>query len=111
MSTTTAPPDVMARVAEFTQLGASASGPAAALDVFADIPITLTARLGQAALTIGEILKLGPGSTVPLDRDVQQPVELVVGGKVFARGEVVVVNDRFAVRLKELAARPGGGER
>ena len=73
MSTATANPDVLARVAEFTQLGASApSNGEARLDSFTDIPITLTARLGQSMLTIGDILKLGPGSTVPLDREVRQ---------------------------------------
>jgi flagellar motor switch protein FliN/FliY len=115
MSTSTPSPtaDVLARVAEFTQLGASApSNGEARLESFTDIPITLTARLGQSMLTIGEILKLGPGSTVGLDREVRQPVDLVVGGKVFARGEVVVVDDRFAVRIKELAvATPAGAAR
>jgi flagellar motor switch protein FliN/FliY len=101
-------------MAEFAQIGPSNAGMAThPLDSLADIPITLTARLGQATLTIGDILKLGPGGTVPLDREVQQPVDLVVGGKVFARGEVVVVNERFAIRIKELASgRPKfGGER
>lgn len=107
----TAAAEAIARVADFSQLSPAATSPDAPLDIYADIPITLTARLGQAALTIGDLLKLGPGATVPLDRDVLQPIDLVVGGKVFARGEVVVVNDRFAVRLKELAGRPAGGDR
>ena len=110
MTTATANPDVLARVAEFSQLGASGTpNGEARLESFVDIPITLTARLGQSMLTIGDILKLGPGSTVSLDREVRQPVDLVVGGKVFARGEVVVVDDRFAVRIKELAASPPNG--
>ena len=98
-----------ARIAEFAQLGSTGAAPdRARLDLFTDIPITLTARLGQAVLTIGELLKLGPGVTVDLNREVQQPVELVIGGKVFARGEVVVVHDRFAIRIKELAISPPG---
>jgi len=101
--------DVVARMAEFAQLASTQSAANGTLDVFNDIPITLSARLGQTTLSIGDLLKLGPGATVTLDREIQQPVELVVGGKVFARGEVVVVNDRFAVRIKELAiARPNG---
>lgn len=104
--------DVVARMAEFTQLAPSAGvNGGGSLDLFTDIPITLSARLGQTVLSIGEMLKLGPGATVALDREVQHPVDLIVGGKVFARGEVVVVNDRFAVRIKELAVgRPGGGK-
>jgi flagellar motor switch protein FliN/FliY len=112
MTQSASPPagDVLARAAEFAQLGASGQPRAEAqLESITDIPITLTARLGQSVLTIGDILKLGPGSTVSLDREVRQPVDLVVGGRVFARGEVVVVDDRFAVRIKELAVTPGGG--
>jgi flagellar motor switch protein FliN len=102
--------DVLAHVPEFTQLGqGAASGGGGSIDMLNDIPITLTATLGQTVMTIGDILKLGPGATVGLDREVSQPVDLTVGGKVFARGEVVVVNDRFAIRIKELSAtRPGG---
>src|SRR5258708_367712 len=107
-----APGHILAPVAEFTQLGASApSRGESPLDSLNDIPITLTARLGQSVLTIGEILKLGPGSTVGLDREVRHPVDLIVGGKVFARGEVVVVDDRFAVRIKELAVGAPGSAR
>src|SRR5262245_1986602 len=99
--------DVLARAAEFSQLGLGGpNGAGGALDVLTDIPITLTASLGKTVLTVGDILKLGEGSTVELDREVKQPVELTVGGKVFARGEVMVVNDRFAIRIKELASGP-----
>ena len=72
------------------------------------MPITITARLGQTVLPIGEILKLGPGAVVELDRDVSQPVELTVRGMVFARGEVVVVEGHFAIRIKELMPSRGG---
>jgi flagellar motor switch protein FliN/FliY len=97
--------EVLARIPEFTQLGASPlNGAGGAIDMLNDIPITLTATLGQTVMTIGDILKLGPGATVGLDREVSQPVDLTVGGKVFARGEVVVVNDRFAIRIKDLGA-------
>jgi flagellar motor switch protein FliN len=102
--------DVLASVPEFTQLGHGAvTGGGSSIDMLNDIPITLTATLGQTVMTIGDIMKLGPGATVGLDREVSQPVELTVGGKVFALGEVVVVNDRFAVRIKELGStRPAG---
>ncbi len=79
--------------------------------MLSDIPVKLTARLGQVDLTIAEILKMGPGAIVHLDRQVSQPVELLAGGRLFARGEVVIVNDRFAIRIIELAnSRPDAGK-
>ncbi len=105
--------EVVAQVPEFQQLshGATVAG-GGSIDMLNDIPITLTATLGQTVMTIGDIMKLGPGATIGLDREVTQPVDLMVGGKVFARGEVIVVNDRFAVRIKELSAPrvAGAGE-
>jgi len=104
--------EVVAEVPEFQQLGQGTVGAGGgSIDMLNDIPITLTATLGQTVLTIGDILKLGPGATVGLDREVTQPVDLMVGGKVFARGEVIVVNDRFAVRIKELGSPQPGGAR
>lgn len=109
----TAPPDtppVEAHRAEFPALdpraGASAGTP---LDALRDVPVTLTARLGQATLPIGAILRLGPGAVVELERDVSAPVELTVRGVPFATGEVIVVNDHFAIRIKALLA-PGAGK-
>lgn len=105
------PSEQVARAAEFGPITPSnSSQPEAPLETLEDIPITMTARLGRSVLTIGDILKLGPGSTVTLDREVQQPVDLIVGDKVFARGEVLVIDERFAIRIKELV-RPGGERR
>jgi flagellar motor switch protein FliN/FliY len=104
--------EVVAAAAEFQELGPGSTGAGGgSLDMLNDIPITLSATLGQTVLTIGDILKLGPGATIGLDREVSQPIDLMVGGKVFARGEVVVVNDRFAVRIKELSTPQAGGAR
>lgn len=106
--------EVVAQVPEFQQLGLGAAvAGGGSIDMLNDISITLTATLGQTTMTIGDIMKLGPGATVGLDRGLSEPVDLMVGGKVFARGEVIVVNDRFAVRIKELGApqAAGAGER
>lgn len=119
MSTQTTPPDadpddpseadVVARVAEFSQLAPAAGEPGPTLAFLQDVPVTITARLGQVTLPIGEVLTLGPGAVLELDRDVTQPVELTVRGLIFARGEVVVVDDHFAIRIKELVTPKGRG--
>lgn len=101
--------DVEARMAEFSQLAPSEAGTAPTLKFLEDVPVTVTARLGQVTLPIGEVLTLGPGAILELDRDVTQPVELTVRGMVFARGEVVVVDDHFAIRIKELVSPKGRG--
>ena len=72
------------------------------LDSLRDVPITITAKLGHTVLPIAEILKLGPGAVVELEQAVGQPVELTVRGVPFAVGEVVVVDDHFAIRIKSL---------
>lgn len=95
--------NIVAKPAEFEQLVPKSAGQgAASLDTFRDVPITITAKLGHAVLPIGEILKLGQGAVVELQEPVNQPIELTVRGVPFAVGEIVVVEDRFAVRIKAL---------
>ena len=120
MSTTTADPntatpppgdlrEIVARLAEFAQLNPQGGGaPSASVSFLRDVPMTITAQLGHAVLPIGEILKLGPGSVVELDEAVQSPVQLTVRGVPFALGEVVVVEDRFAIRIRQLLPPKGG---
>jgi flagellar motor switch protein FliN/FliY len=74
----------------------------APLDRFYDVSVTVWAELGRVSLSLGELLKLGEGSTVKLDRPISAPVNLVAQGVCFARGEVVVVDDCFAIRIKEI---------
>jgi len=95
--------EVLARVADFLQLNpVAARAGNTSLDFLLDVTIPVSAELGHATLPIGEVLKLQPGSVVELDREVSQMIDLTVRGVLFARGEVVVVEDRFAVRIKEL---------
>jgi flagellar motor switch protein FliN/FliY len=97
-------PAVEARRAEFPPLdprGAAATG-GTPLDSLRDVPITITARLGHATLPIGAILRLGPGAVVELEEDISAPVELTVRGVPFATGEVIVIDDHFAIRIKSL---------
>ena len=96
-------PNVVARVAEFADLTPAAAPPAAALDHLLSVNVTVTAELGRVTRLIGDILKLGVGSVVELARPLAEPVDLMVQGVRLARGEVVVVNDRFAIRITEIA--------
>jgi flagellar motor switch protein FliN/FliY len=67
-----------------------------------DVAVTMTAELGKIKLSIADVLRLGIGSVVQLDRLIGEPVELMVQGKCVARGEVVVVDGRFGVQIKEI---------
>src|SRR5947209_5255262 len=96
--------DVVAKVADFAALSAVAGGPlAASMDRLFDVTVTVTAELGRTTRSIGDILKLSLGSVLELDRSVSEPVDLMVQGVRLARGEVVVVDDRFAIRIREIA--------
>ena len=103
--------EILAKMAEFAQLlpqpGSNAN---VSIDFLRDVPITISAQLGHTVMPIGEILRLGPGAIVELSEPVDQPIQLMVRGVPFATAEVVVVEDRFAVRIKSLLA-PRGGKR
>lgn len=105
--------EILAKMAEFAQLlpQAAPGGAGAGVDFLQDVPVTVSAQLGHVVMPIGEVLKLGPGAVVELDEMTHQPITLTVRGVAFATGEVVVVDDRFAVRIKTLIAprgKPGG---
>lgn len=69
-----------------------------------DVELEATLRFGCREMPLGEILELGPGDVIELDRHVDDPVDLVVGDKIVARGEVVLVNGNFGLRVTEVAA-------
>jgi flagellar motor switch protein FliN len=72
-------------------------------DILLDIEIEATLRFGSRELPLKEILELGAGDVLELDRQVSDPVDLVVGDKIIARGEVVVVEGNFALLVIEVA--------
>ncbi len=76
------------------------------LDVLMHVPLTVTAELGTSKMSVAEVLKLGTGSIIELDRLAGGPVDLLVNNKLVARGEVVAVDDNFGVRVTELISRP-----
>jgi flagellar motor switch protein FliN/FliY len=74
------------------------------LDVLLDVPVNLSVELGSCQMPMGEVLQLGTGSVVQLDKVADAPVELFVNRKLVARGEVVVVEDRFGIKITELVS-------
>src|SRR3954447_6008862 len=76
------------------------------LDRLRDVPVELAVEIGRTQMTIGETLSLGPGSIVTLNRLAGEPVDLLVNGTPIARGEVVVIDEEFGLRIPEVV--PGG---
>jgi flagellar motor switch protein FliN/FliY len=72
------------------------------LNLVLDVPVSLTIELGSCQLPMKEVLLLNIGSVIQLDKPADAPVELSVNGKLIARGEVVVVEDRFGVKITEV---------
>ena len=82
----------------------NATGPLAPqYGILLDIELEATLQFGSRELPLREVLELGPGDVVELDRHVSEPVDLVVGDRIVARGEVVVQNGNFALRITEVA--------
>jgi flagellar motor switch protein FliN/FliY len=91
--------------------GDAGAGPAipapGALERLHDVPVELAVEIGRTRMTIGETLALGPGSIVTLNRLAGEPVDLLVNGKPIARGEVVVIDEEFGLRVTEVVSDSG----
>jgi flagellar motor switch protein FliN len=87
--------------------GGESSGPGGetkSLDLILDIPLTVTVELGRSKMLINDLLQLGQGSVIELTKLVGEPLEVLVNQKLVARGEVVVVNEKFGVRLTDIVS-------
>lgn len=86
--------------------GTDEAGPAvsAGVELLLDVELEATLRFGCREMPLLELLELGPGDVVQLDRGVSDPVDLIVGDKIVARGEVVLVSGNFGLRVTEVAA-------
>ena len=94
---------VSVQPAEFQQLRPTdESGEKDNVDRLMDVNLTLSVELGRKKMQIREILGLGPGKIIELDKLAGEPVDLLVNGKMLARGEVVVVDENFGVRITDL---------
>ena len=75
---------------------------AADLEAVFDVPVQVSAVLGRARMDVGELLKLGPGSVLELDRKVGEAIDIYVNNRLVARGEVVLVEDKLGVTMTEV---------
>ena len=79
-------------------------GESKSLDLILDIPLTVAVELGRSKMLINDLLQLGQGSVIELTKLVGEPLEVMVNQKLVARGEVVVVNEKFGVRLTDIVS-------
>jgi flagellar motor switch protein FliN len=83
---------------------AASTGDTKSLDLILDIPLTVAVELGRSKMLINDLLQLGQGSVIELTKLVGEPLEVLVNQKLVARGEVVVVNEKFGVRLTDIVS-------
>ncbi|HUZ31667.1 MAG TPA: flagellar motor switch protein FliN [Xanthobacteraceae bacterium] len=99
-------PDLEDRAADVTVAPAEAEGPtarvAAELEAVFDVPVQVSAVLGRARMEINDLLKLGPGSILELDRKVGEAIDIYVNNRLVARGEVVLVEEKLGVTMTEI---------
>lgn len=91
--------------ASFQNLQDESSGATLAdknLDMILDIPVTVSVEIGRTKISISNLLKLNQGSVVELDRLAGEPMDVTVNGTLVAHGEVVVVNEKFGIRLTDI---------
>lgn len=97
----------MAQPVQFGPLGMQMPGMPAAqsgLDLIMDVPLKVTVELGRTRMQIRDVLELGKGSVVELDKLAGEPVDLLVNGKLIARGEVVVIDENFGIRVTDIVS-------
>jgi len=87
---------------------ATATAAPSNLDFLLDVPVKLSAELGSCKMTMQELLDLDLGTVVQLDKPANANVDVYVNQKLVARGEVVVADENFGIRIKEIVAKAGG---
>jgi flagellar motor switch protein FliN/FliY len=74
------------------------------LDMLLDVPLEVSVELGRTRMTIQDLLALAPGSVVELDKVAGEPLDILINDRLVARGEAVVVNDKFGVRITDIVS-------
>ncbi len=90
------------RVESTALRGAAAEGGEVNLDMILDVPVTLAMEVGRTRISIRNLLQLNQGSVVELDRAAGEPLDVFVNGTLVAHGEVVVINEKFGIRLTDV---------
>jgi flagellar motor switch protein FliN/FliY len=85
-----------------TPKGEAGSKDGPSLDLILDIPLEISVELGRAKMIINDLLQLGQGSVIELNKLAGEPLEILINQKLIARGEVVVVNEKFGIRLTDI---------
>jgi flagellar motor switch protein FliN/FliY len=103
------PPDKNGAVAraQFNDLSPNAAGAAGQemnLNLILDVAVTLALEVGRTMMSVRDLLQLAPGAVVELDRLAGEPLDVLVNGVRIARGEVVVVNEKFGIRLTDVVS-------
>jgi flagellar motor switch protein FliN/FliY len=106
-TTTTEATEAAVETAAPAKAAASAAVPSN-LDFLLDVPVKLSAELGSCKMTMQELLDLDLGTVVQLDKPANANVDVYVNQKLVARGEVVVAEDNFGIRIKEIVAKSSG---
>jgi flagellar motor switch protein FliN len=87
--------------------GATATGDAASLNTLLDVSMPVSIEFGRARMTVNDVLQLGAGSVIQLDRMVGEPIDVIVGDRKLAEGEVVVIGEHFGVRITRISSNGG----
>ncbi len=93
-----------ARPASFNALTDENAGTVGNISMVLDIPITVSVELGRTRMMVKELLQLGQGTVVELDKLAGEPMEILVNGRLIARGEAVVVNEKFGIKLTDIVS-------
>ena len=91
-----------ASTATFEELTDESAGEAVNMDSILDVPVTISMEIGRTKINIRNLLQLNQGSVVELDRLAGEPMDVLVNGTLIAQGEVVVVNEKFGLRLTDI---------
>lgn len=99
-----APKKEEAKPASFASLKQESNGAVTNLDMILDIPVTLSVEIGRTRMMVKDLLQLGQGTVVELEKLAGEPMEILVNGRLVARGEAVVINEKFGIKLTDIAS-------
>jgi flagellar motor switch protein FliN/FliY len=91
-------------MAEETPNSAESATQGRRLDLLLDVPLDLSVELGRARMSIQDLLNLSPGSVIELDKIAGEALDILINGRLVARGEAVVVNDKFGIRISDIVS-------
>ena len=96
--------DIVVRTANFNTLKNESNGQIGNMDMILDIPLSVSVELGRTRMIVKDLLQLSQGAVVELEKLAGEPMEILVNGRLIARGEAVVVNDKFGVKLTDIVS-------